>query len=254
MTGRRVILSAGVLLIAVVAAAAFGWWYMAAGRFPLKGDVRHDFGDIPILGSEGSAAHTFRLTNKTGETIEIEKIQPSCGCTRAEANPRSVPPGATVEIDVALTLSRPGHKKTHVKMMLAGFGVQTLWIEGTGRKDLVIWPNQEFLRLAPGETTPLIISAARQGSDQPPDAPTIETPEGVRAAFVSWQPMGERETGDPAEPWHWRGRFDVTLDARELPGNSALVVSAGGQTLTVHLAPVRAAPPETPPATPPVDR
>ncbi|MHC5114633.1 MAG: DUF1573 domain-containing protein [Planctomycetota bacterium] len=243
MTGRRLIMIVAVLLATVVAAGAFGWWFMAVGRHPLKGDLRHDFGDLPILGHEGSADHTFALTNKTGDTIEIQKVQASCGCTRAEVSTTSVAPGATVDVDVTLTLSRPGHKKTSVKLVLAGHGVQTLWIEGVGRKELVIWPNQEFLRLEPNVTTPLLISAARQGSDQPPAAPALELPDGVTGAFVSWEPMGERETDRADEPWHWRGRIDVTLQTPTLPGNQSIVIRVGGETLPIHLAPVLAAPP-----------
>ena len=64
MTRRRVnILSLAVLVVLLVA-GAWGWWYLNVGRFPLAGKLSHNYGIIEIYGRSASAEHVFHLRNR----------------------------------------------------------------------------------------------------------------------------------------------------------------------------------------------
>ena len=211
------------------------------GRFPLAGELSHDYGDMPIYGRSASAAHTFQLRNRTGKTITIEKIIPGCGCAEVRESARTLEPDQTVDISVTLTLTRAGHKKTTVDLLLGDeLGVQTLWIEGTGRKELGVWAAQRQLVLSPGQTTPLVVIAEVMSSDAPPDHPTMNAPDAVEVEFAGWELIEARDTRRP-RPARWRGLIRGTMTGDELPGDARLQITLGkAEPVTVHLVESRA--------------
>jgi hypothetical protein len=221
---RRLVLLLSPLV--VIAALGWGWWYMAVGRYPLRGELRHDFGEVPIYGRSASVDHTFHLRNVTGRTVVIEELRQSCGCTDVRASTRTIEPGRTVDIAVTLSLARAGKKSANVALVLADLGVERLWVYGTGRKEMSLWTNEIRLDLTPGETTPLMIFAAVQSSDDEPQAPTIRTPEGVSVSFIGWERIRRR---DPARQTaaEWRGRFRLELQTETLPADAAIHIELG---------------------------
>ena len=237
---RRLLL----LLVPLVlfAALGWGWWYMAVGRYPLRGDLRHDFGEIPIYGRSSGADHTFHLRNVTGRTIVIEQIHQSCGCTDVHASTRTVEPGASVDINVTLSLARAGKKSASVSLVLSDFGVQRLWVRGLGRKELSLWPNQYALHVARDAPTPLLIFAAIQSSNDQPQAPTIESPEGVAVSFVGWEQVKERDERRQTAA-EWRGTFMVELQADTLPADASLRIGLGKADPIVIMLATQPAPP-----------
>ncbi len=70
----------------------------AAGTPKIKfKETAWDFGKI----KQGEvAAHEFVFTNEGDDTLTIEKVATSCGCTAALVSDRSVPPGKTGKIEV----------------------------------------------------------------------------------------------------------------------------------------------------------
>ena len=54
-TALRIVL---IVLTLAVAAGAYGWWYAAIGRLPLRGDLSHDFGTVEIYGVDGTTTTT----------------------------------------------------------------------------------------------------------------------------------------------------------------------------------------------------
>jgi hypothetical protein len=235
------------ILFAVVLLAggvgAWGWWYMAAGRFPLAGDLSHDFGPVPIVGASADVTHVFALRNRTGDTVVIDSIIPGCGCTAATASAMDAAPGEGIDVEVVFSLTHAGHKRTYVSLMVADFGEQRLWLEGVGRKETALSAASDMLRLTAGMATPLLIKAAVQSSDDPPPPPTIETPDGVSATFVEWTMVRAREakTGKPAQ---WRGRIDVALTGTSVPEDSVIRATIpGAPPVDVRLAVHGGAPP-----------
>ena len=221
---RRLLLLLVPLLL--IAALGWGWWYMAVGRFPLRGDMHHNFGEVAIYGRSASVAHTFHLRNRTGRTVVIERIQQSCGCTEVRESTRTVEPGETVDIEVTLSLSRAGKKSANVGLVLSDFGVQRLWFQAVGRKEMALSAGQFSLDLAPGEPTPLLIFAAIQNSDDEPQTPTVESPEGVAISFVKWEQTRQRDPKRKTAA-EWRGTFMVELQTDVLPADALLRIGLG---------------------------
>ncbi|MDY7107851.1 MAG: DUF1573 domain-containing protein [Planctomycetota bacterium] len=231
---RRLVLI--LLPLVVIAALGAGWWYMAVGRFPLRGDLRHDFGEVPIYGRSADVDHTFHLRNVTDRPVVIEQIHQSCGCTAVRETSRTIEPGATVDITVTLSLTRAGKKSANVALVMKDLGVQRLWVYGTGRKEMDLWTSQIALDLTPGETTPLLVFAAIQSSDEEPQTPAIRSPQGVSASFVAWERLRRRDA-DRKTAAEWRGKFMIELHADTLPANASLYVELGeAETLPVALA------------------
>ncbi len=213
-------------MLLLLVGLAYGWWYLANGRFPLAGDLRHDFGDVPIYGRTGVVEHTFQLRNRTSQVIVIDRVVPGCGCTKIEEVASEVAPGESVEITVALTLSHAGKKKSDVTLVLGDLGIQKLWIQGVGRKEMGIWPASNYLYLAPGEPTPMIVFVEIQNNDEQPPTPTIKTPQGVEASFVEWELVSARDSR-MKKPARWRGRFSVEVIPETLLEGARLSITVG---------------------------
>jgi hypothetical protein len=210
----------------LIAALGWGWWYMAVGRFPLRGDMHHNFGEVAIYGSSASVVHTFHLRNRTGRTVVIERIFQSCGCTEVRESTRTIEPGQAVDIEVTLSLARAGKKSANVGLVLSDFGVQRLWFRAVGRKDMALSASQFSLDLAPGEPTPLLIFAAIQSSDDEPQTPTVESPEGVAVSFLKWEQTRWRDARKKTAA-EWRGTFRVELQTDVLPADARLRIGLG---------------------------
>ncbi len=75
----------------------------------------HDYGRV--LSGE-TVTKEFTLTNVGDETLTIEKLTSSCGCTKAIKGSREVPPKGTTKIVVAFDTSglRPGRKSQYVRV------------------------------------------------------------------------------------------------------------------------------------------
>jgi len=225
MTRRTVRNLSLAIVLLLVGGFVFGWWYMAAGRFPLAGSLSHDFGTVSIVGRQAGFTHTFHLRNRTGRTIHIEKIQPGCGCTVASANKTVIEPGEPVEIVTTLTLGKAGHKRTNIKLVISDFGVQSLFLQADGRKALSLDIGQPLVMLPRGRPTPFVISADVQGSEASPATPTVsDLPEGITMTFGGWQ----RNKQPPRKGVvRWRGRYVIVLEAEDVPPGTKILIGVG---------------------------
>lgn len=61
-------------------------------------ELSHDFGII--VADEGVATHRFWVYNDHDSAITILKVRPSCGCTAAKYDSRTIQPGDSAFIDV----------------------------------------------------------------------------------------------------------------------------------------------------------
>lgn len=219
------ILSLVVLVLA--GGLAVGWWYMAIGRFPLTGDMHHDFGTVAIVGRSSSFSHTFHLRNRRAEPVVIEHVRSGCGCTKAEASTMTVAPGETVDVDVTLSLARAGRKRTNVYLEIADFGPQTLWIQAVGHREAAaLTATSSSLHLTRGAPTPLMVMAEVQSTDLAPPTPTVVAPDGVTVSFRGWKPVTARDP-ETARAAQWRGMFDVSLADGAAPDGAELTVALG---------------------------
>ncbi|MHC4107116.1 MAG: DUF1573 domain-containing protein [Planctomycetota bacterium] len=200
---------------------------------PLAGESRHDFGVVPISGDRAAVEHTFRLTNRTGHTLAISNVRPSCGCTSVETSARSVEPDGTLEVATTLVLTRSGFQHAYVYLDLGEAGMQTLTVQAIGRLTQRLTATRNRLKLASGRPAPLVLLLEVHESNDPPPPPTITAPEGVRATFDAWQQVRQRDKRK-AIPARWAGRVLVEYVGESLPDDAALVIRADSdQTLTI---------------------
>ena len=110
-----------------------GGWEFTASTTPPKvvewaTEKRHDFGNIPV----GRAViHVFRFKNTSPDTILLQTVRTTCGCTAVRYPETPIAPGAigdlTVEYDAAQ--SGPFAKKIRV-FFDRQRKPDILWIEG----------------------------------------------------------------------------------------------------------------------------
>ena len=88
-----------VILFAVAVAAIPPLQAQEKGAKIAFESTTHDFGKV----SEGAALkHIFRFANKGSETLEIIRVDSSCGCTSALLSKNKIPPGNSGEIEVVI--------------------------------------------------------------------------------------------------------------------------------------------------------
>jgi hypothetical protein len=94
-------------------------------------DVTHDFGSVPE-GPDATCEFTFKNTGK--EPINIEKAQPSCGCTVPSFSKEPVPPGGTGIISVAYHTKGKPNPFTKTISVVSNAGTKVLTIKGNVEK------------------------------------------------------------------------------------------------------------------------
>jgi cytochrome c553 len=90
----------GALLVLIVA-STLAWWYVEQSRPPqlVFAQSYFDFGKV----AEGATVrHIFQILNKGGKTLVIKEAKSTCDCTIAKLKQNSVPPGGTVNLEVAM--------------------------------------------------------------------------------------------------------------------------------------------------------
>jgi len=74
----------------------------------------HDCG-VVCREERGTVVHTFLIQNVGDETLKIEQVKPSCGCTRADLSLAEIPPGEFAELEAELDL-RSKSGKTSIRI------------------------------------------------------------------------------------------------------------------------------------------
>ncbi len=208
---------------------------LAVALKPLAGESRHDFGVVPISGDRAAVDYTFRLTNRTGRTLAVNDVRPSCGCTSVKTSARSVEPDGTLEVATTLALTRSGIQRAHVYLDLGEAGMQTLTVQAIGRLTQRLTATQKRLKLASGRPATLVVRLEVHESNDPPPPPTIAAPEGLLATFDAWHQVRRRNKGK-AIPARWAGGISVEFEGGSLPDGAALVIRADSdQMLTIPL-------------------
>ena len=107
----------------------------------------YEFGEVePTTPVE----HTFTIRNKGDLTLEIKRVQPSCGCTTAQISQMTLKPGETATLPAHVNLQgRSGVQEKHI--LIESNDPQTpnlmLTLKGTVRQDFMLAPD----RLTPGQ-------------------------------------------------------------------------------------------------------
>ena len=198
---------------------------LRSGMAPLEGEREHDFGVVPIESISATVDYTFHLRNTTGQTLTITNVTKTCGCTAAEPSTRTIEPGADLEVTASLKLSGSGLKQSTIKLVMDRGGrpvVETLSVQGIGRKLQRLSATRNELRVRRGETarTTLFLE---EHEDGPPPAPVFVAPGGFDVSFDSWHPKSPRNDKQH-RPAVWQGQIEVTLQGNLPPQDAVLKV------------------------------
>ncbi|MEO6038272.1 MAG: DUF1573 domain-containing protein, partial [Saprospiraceae bacterium] len=89
---------------------------------------RHDFGEIP---AGRAVIHVFRFKNTSPDTILLQTVRTTCGCTAVRYPETPIAPGAIGDLTVEYDAAMSGHFKKKIRVF---FDRQRkpdlLWIEG----------------------------------------------------------------------------------------------------------------------------
>ncbi len=77
--------------------------------------VEHDFGDIP---QGRTVSFDFKFTNNTADSIEIENIRTTCGCTAATWQEPAIQPTQTTIIPVQFDAEEIGYFEKKIRVYL----------------------------------------------------------------------------------------------------------------------------------------
>ena len=228
---RRGIAGAVVLIIA---AGAFLLWCL--NRSPLAGERSHDFGIVRFDTAPKFVEHTFLLTNRTRDVLEIRAVRTTCGCTVARTTATSVQPGESFEVAVQFEFTNSGHRRKPLHVVLKDHRVVTLWIEGTGRETRQLSSVRDEVALSAQKPSYVSIFYLRfEGEQSPPPAPVIRAPAGVTSTLINWK-LAVRGDASEGKPDQWSGQIKLEYDGSPLPDNAAVDVTAGrDQRLQVKL-------------------
>ncbi|MEO6930611.1 MAG: DUF1573 domain-containing protein, partial [Chitinophagaceae bacterium] len=91
-------------------------------------ETAHDFGKI----QQGRpTTHAFLVENKARDTLQIQNVQASCGCTTPVWSREPVAPGRSSEINVGYNASAEGPFEKTVTIFYNGGQIKTLTIKGS---------------------------------------------------------------------------------------------------------------------------
>ena len=114
-------------IFAALIASLPAWW--PPGEVTWLTPTEHDFGDMVQF--EGRSVD-FVWQNTTSDTLLIDNVRVTCGCTAPTWTYAPIPPGATDTIMVGYDAKRPGyfrktvkvffsHRRTAHRLVVAGF-------------------------------------------------------------------------------------------------------------------------------------
>lgn len=132
-----------------VPAAAAAQTSAGAGHAPkiVCDQPDYDFGQAE---PGSNVTHQYIIKNAGDLSLELKRVQPSCGCTIVKTSQQYIKPGETSTIDASLNLTgRSGHQDKHI--IIESNDPQTptmiLNLHGDVKQDIMISPD----RLTPGQ-------------------------------------------------------------------------------------------------------
>lgn len=227
MRSKRIVFVA-LMIVGVLAAIWLGRGVAdSGGKTPaiLAGVAEHDFGDVLYDGTKLKLKHKFVLKNERERTIRILDIASSCGCTIADISSRVVPPGAEVEVTVALTMDSPTRRRESVWLAIEGAKEpMTLTVSGAARRRHRVYAMQAAIPLSAESDERVLIVATHYESDLTPADPDVGAPNGVSASFEGWQLLYPHDQG-MGRPARWHGIISLRRLDADLPLSLKLSIS-----------------------------
>jgi len=104
----------------------------------------HDFGIIP---QGRPVTYDFQLTNTGKDTIKIENVTASCGCTTPKWSADPIQPGKKSTITVGYNAAGEGNFEKSVTIMYNGSKTKTIFIKGQVAKAMPSAPANTSVSL-----------------------------------------------------------------------------------------------------------
>lgn len=180
---KRKVVASLVIFAAVV-------WFVVTTIFTssFSGELRHDFGVVPIDRPFSVLEHTFRLTNESDQTLHLINATPSCGCTTTEWPAGPVGSGEALVIPTHLTLRRSQFRSSKIRLEFDNGEIVVLHIKGVGRFTQPLSFVQQSMKLSIDDEDGFrgVLKLEWEGNGRPP-RPTAELPEGLKVEFDDWR-------------------------------------------------------------------
>jgi hypothetical protein len=149
--GNRLILAMGLVLLALAGSGMVAPPAAAASARVSVKETMYDFGEV----AEGKKlSHTFIISNKGGEPLRIEDVDPDCACTAADYSHVIAPGGqGTLTLTIRSYAVIEGfEKKTRVRFNDPEHPLIVFTLKGVAQPVIEIKPSHVvILRGAPGE-------------------------------------------------------------------------------------------------------
>ena len=131
-------------LFAMCSLAGSGLHAQTASADPLEISTVHDFGTI----RHGRPVHyTFTLTNRGNDSLRIEQVAASCGCTTPQWSKEPVPPRGTGAITVGYNAAAEGFFEKTVTIVYNQSKSKTIVIKGQVGKPMSSAPVNSSVQL-----------------------------------------------------------------------------------------------------------
>ena len=218
---------------AVITLAIFATvvWFVFTTIFTssLSGELRHDFGVVPIDRPFSVLKHTFRLTNETDQPLQLIKATPSCGCTTTEWPEGPVASGEELLIPTHLTLRRSQFRSSKIRLEFDNGEIVVLHIKGVGRFTQPLSFVQQSMKLSIDDEDGFrgVLKLEWEGNGRPP-RPTANPPDGLKVEFDEWR-MATAADPHKMTPEIWT----IILKAHQISAlaeDAALIVNIEGVT------------------------
>ncbi|TLM64749.1 MAG: DUF1573 domain-containing protein [Deltaproteobacteria bacterium] len=153
--------SAGAAACVLVLSAVAAW------AAPVVSVPRADY-DFGTIFQGEKVRHAFTFSNAGNESLVVEKVSSSCGCTAALASAKTLAPGASGEIEATFDSTRfrgAISKTVYLYTNDPAQPVVQLHIKGTVQEELTIEPQQvSFGSVPPKRTVKSTVRLTNRGS------------------------------------------------------------------------------------------
>ncbi len=116
----------------------------AAAADPLQVEHQHDFGSIRL---GRPVTYTFEVTNTGRDSLHLENVSASCGCTTPEWTAGAVAPGKKTGIKVGYNAASEGPFEKSITLVYNGGQSKTIFIKGNVEKALPAVPLNASVEL-----------------------------------------------------------------------------------------------------------
>lgn len=185
----------------------------------------HHFGEVSIDAGPRAMTHVFSIKNESDESVNVVTVKKTCGCLRAEIDRKTIEPGDSAALTLALEVAATGRVMQGATVILSNGKVERFSLQANGitTRELRAFVKTPFV----DESTQRIDLRAYLIKDEEEIeiAPLeIIEPKGIELVFHGWATVeqGSQEYGRPTKQ-----SAEFTLNLRNYSGPYPVRVTLG---------------------------